>query len=96
MIRTVTTIRVSEGDADKFIETARELVAKTNELDEGCILYTLDQNVDDPCEFAFIEAWESAEIMQGHLESEHFTRIGPKLDAMMVDGPNMTIYNQVL
>ena len=96
MIRTVTTIRVNEGDADKFIETARELVAKTRELDEGCILYTLDQSVDDPCEFAFIEAWESVEIMQGHLESEHFTRIGPKLDAMMVDGPHMVIFEQVL
>jgi len=94
MIRTVTTMRVS--DADKFIETARELVEKTNELDEGCILYTLDQSTEDPCEFAFIEAWESVEIMQGHLESEHFTRIGPKHDAMMLEGPSMTIYEQVL
>ncbi|MGI6220421.1 MAG: putative quinol monooxygenase [Coriobacteriales bacterium] len=96
MIRTVTTIRVNEGDVDKFIDAARELVEKTNALDEGCILYTLDQSTEDPCEFAFIEAWESVEIMQGHLESEHFTRIGPVLDSMMVEGPAMTIYNQVL
>lgn len=95
MIRTVTTIRVGEGDVDNFIEATRELVEKTRALDEGCILYTLDQSIEDPCEFVFIEAWESVEIMQKHLESEHFGRIGPVIDAMMVDGPHMTIYEQI-
>lgn len=47
-----------------------DLVDKTRN-EEGCIGYTLHQDINAPAVFIFYETWESMELLEKHGESEH-------------------------
>ncbi|PIE60979.1 MAG: antibiotic biosynthesis monooxygenase [Desulfobacterales bacterium] len=59
--------------ADK-IETVKaellKLIAPTRE-EEGCITYDLHQDNENPAHFLFYENWESRDLLQAHLDSDH-------------------------
>ena len=40
----------------------------------GCIEYHLHQDKSNPAQFVFYERWKSAEVLQEHMQSEHFKR----------------------
>ena len=42
--------------------------AQRSRKDAGCISYVFSQNLEDPTEISLIEKWESAELLQAHLE----------------------------
>lgn len=48
------------------------LVAKTHAEDEGCISYDLHVDNENPTHFVVLENWESAELLQKHIDSDHF------------------------
>ncbi len=79
-------------EAFKLLE---ELIACTRQ-EKGNIAYDYCQDVKDPEYFAMIEIWADEEAMQAHLNSEHFTRIIPKLGQCMVEPGRMEVYKQVL
>ena len=64
-----------KAKADK-IELVKEellkLVALTRAEDEGCITYNLHQDNENPAHFLVYENWESNELLQKHIDSEHF------------------------
>lgn len=47
-----------------------KLVAATRE-EQGCINYDLHQNNANPLHFLFYENWESRELWQAHMNSQH-------------------------
>lgn len=51
------------------------LIAPTR-AEEGCLQYDLHQDNTDPCVFKFLELWESRELWQRHMKSEHLTAHG--------------------
>ena len=59
----------------EFVDSVREqligLVEPTRTGDEGCIDYDLYQDDEDPLLFYFLENWESKELLEKHLASEH-------------------------
>jgi quinol monooxygenase YgiN len=66
---------------EEYLAIAKELVAKTNELDKGCIGYDLYKDVADPLHYTMIEEWETQEALNAHMASEHFQRLIPGLGA---------------
>jgi len=48
-----------------------KLIAPTH-LEEGCIEYNMYQDNENPNLFIFIENWESEELLQKHMKTEHF------------------------
>jgi quinol monooxygenase YgiN len=78
MLKVVAKLILKPGAKDAVIEIARELVEKTR-LEAGNISYSLNADVNDPSVVAFIEEWQSQEVLDEHMASEHFTRIFPLL-----------------
>lgn len=42
--------------------------AQRSRKDAGCIAYTFSRNLEDSTEIVLTEKWESAELLQAHLE----------------------------
>ncbi len=49
-----------------------KLVDKTRAGDAGCIRYDLHQDNENPAHFLVFENWESKELLQKHIDSDHF------------------------
>ena len=47
------------------------LVAPTRQ-ENGCMDYTLHQDIDNPAVFMFYETWESFAHLEAHMNSDHF------------------------
>lgn len=95
MLKVVARAVVKPGNEEKFIEAAREMVAKTR-AEEGNISYTLVQGVENPALLTFLEEWRDEAALQEHLATEHFTRI-VKILGDMQDGPTqLDLYKVVI
>ncbi len=85
---------VSTDHVDEFIETAKELVEKTNQ-EKGCIQYELNRCIEEKNVLAFIEKWEDQASLDAHMKSEHFTRIVPQLGKLLA-GEMQVMIHEVL
>lgn len=59
---------------DKVEEVKRyltETVLPPTHEEEGCIAYTLHQDVEDPTRLVFVEKWASKEALDAHMQSPH-------------------------
>jgi len=95
MIKVVAKNFVQEGKLETVLALYKELVEETRK-EEGCIKYELYQDLKDINTIAMIEEWESREALDRHLNSEHFTRIVPKVKKFMVKETELNIFNQLL
>ena len=73
--------KVKPGCDQKYLELARELVAKSRS-EAGCQSYGLYQDAQDPSVYLFIEEWKDNEAVRLHNESDHFTRIIPQFEPL--------------
>jgi quinol monooxygenase YgiN len=78
MIKVVAKGVYLEGKTDEVIAMYDEMVKETRKED-GCISYNLFQDKDNKDILTMIEEWESVEALEAHKNSEHFTRIIPKI-----------------
>lgn len=94
MIQVVAKKFIKEGFAEDFIETARELVELTRK-EEGCIRYDLCQDTSTPEIISFIEAWESADHLKAHMQTDHFLRLVPLLATYSEVEGELNIYENL-
>lgn len=80
---------------DKILNYFRELAELTRK-ENGCISYCVCRDESHPKFLTMIEEWESRYALDLHLKSEHFSRIVPKLSALMVKEAEMNIYKQII
>ncbi len=58
----------------------------------GCLQYDLLQNQADPTDFTFVEEWESDEILDAHLASEHIQNAIAQIPELMATEPDIRRY----
>ncbi len=75
------------------LEAFKAIVEPTHG-EEGCILYALHQGSDDPARLAFVERWESRELLNAHLESEHVKAVLARADELFAVG-DIVVYDAV-
>lgn len=80
-----------EGKEDEALAAFQALIAPTH-AEPGCILYALHQGVDDPRRLAFVERWESRELLQAHLGSHHVQDVLARADELFADGGDIVVY----
>ncbi len=70
---TLTIIANIRAQADKVDLVKRELekLIPITRAEEGCINYDLHQDNENPAHFLFYENWESRELWQAHMSSQH-------------------------
>ena len=57
-----------------------ELIEKTKQ-EQGCIAYDLYHDLKNKGHFVFIEEWIDRTALDAHVQSEHFQRLVPLIDA---------------
>lgn len=62
--------------------------------EDGCILYELLQNSDDPTDFVLVEEWESEAALKAHLASPHMVNM-PNPSKLVAAPPDIRSYRLV-
>ena len=58
----------------------------------GCIFYELMQNSADPTDFVFVEEWETQELLDAHLNSQHIQQAASQLNGLAAMPPDIRCY----
>ncbi|MDQ9205839.1 putative quinol monooxygenase [Cronobacter sakazakii] len=53
--------------------------SKKTHAEEGCIVYQLNRDTENPRRFVWTEEWESRELLQKHLQSAHIIHLFSEL-----------------
>ena len=79
-------------------ETAKqELLAlvEPTRSEEGCINYDLHQSLDHAGHFRFYENWTSKELLDRHLQSAHVKQFIAKMDRLLAEPPEITLWEKL-
>lgn len=68
MIIVTGTIKLESLNEVEQVKQALINRAQRSRKDAGCIEYGFSQNLEDPTKICLTEKWESAELLQAHLE----------------------------
>ena len=82
-----------DGKEAEAADAFKALVEPTH-AEDGCILYALHQGNDDPRKLAFVERWESKELLGAHLESDHVKAVLALADDLFASA-DITVYDAV-
>ena len=81
MIKIYAERTVKPENIEAYKKLGLQLV-KASQAEEGCISYTLNQCLEDPCVFAFIETWKDRDAINYHNATEHFTTLVPQMGVL--------------
>ena len=87
----VGSFKAQPGKEAEAVEAFKALVDPTHR-EAGCILYALHQGTDDPSRLAFVERWESRELLDAHLESEHVAKVLEQAEELFGDSADIVVY----
>ena len=90
-LRVVARIKAKPEKVGEVRELLRGLVEPTRK-ESGCISYELLQNTKDPTDFTVVEEWESEAALASHAASDHLKAIGPKLQPVVEEAPDIRTY----
>lgn len=65
-------MQIKPEKREAFLQTVQALVAGS-QAEDGCLRYTLTQDVSNLDRFTMIEVWTDEEAVQRHNASSHFT-----------------------
>ena len=83
-----------QGMKEEYKYRVLELIKETRK-EEGCIEYSLYEDVNSQETICFIEKWESQEALNEHMKSQHFTRIVPRLRELQSEDSVVNIYREI-
>jgi len=94
LLRVVATVRAKP----EYCETVKDILSKLVHLtltEDGCLQYELLQNQQDQCEFVFVETWSSQIALNKHLESEHLVKALRDTTELLLNPPDIRLYQQL-
>lgn len=81
MLKLIASNHIRKDALAEFLPLAKELIAKSR-AEEGSISYTVNVSLDNSRLFTFVEVWKDQPAFDTHSQSEHFTRIFPKVSEL--------------
>ena len=87
----VGSFKAQPGKEAEALAAFKDLVGPTHG-EEGCILYALHRGADDSSHLAFVERWESRELLNDHLESDHVKAVLAVADDLFSES-DITVYD---
>ena len=84
---------VPKDDAakEKIIEFSADLIEKSK-AEEGNIDYNLYENTSEDS-LMFVEQWDSIEILQNHMQQEHFVKFGQNIVDLVASELEISVFN---
>ncbi len=90
-IRVVARVVALPDKVEQVKSVLLELIEPTRK-EEGCIVYELLHNQDDPTDFTFVEEWESQSLLNAHLDSAHIAAAESQLEGLVATEPDIRLY----
>jgi quinol monooxygenase YgiN len=94
MLGVVATIKVKPGMEKEFEAVARELVAKVNANEPGCVLYALHVN-EAAGTYVFMERYKDQAAVEAHRATDYFKALGRKMGEFMEGRPEILRLKEV-
>lgn len=94
MITIVAKKVIQENKKEEFKELARRLIGESRK-EEGCIEYSLYEDLNNSNVVAFIERWKDEEAIKLHNNTEHFTTFVPELAKFQEGETEITLYREL-
>ena len=94
MIKIVAMNYVLEDQKENFIQLTKSLIEESRK-EEGCISYSLYQDISNSNVLTFIEEWKSKEAIDFHNQTSHFTRVVPQLGALCEKDGDVKLYEEI-
>jgi len=75
----------------------KELLARIEptRAEDGCIVYDLHQDVDNPAVLVFLESWKSREDLEQHLQMPYLQSLLGMVDEICAEPPEIRLANQI-
>ena len=90
-IRVVAHLTAKPDTVDKTRDALLTLIQRTR-AEDGCIVYELMQNNEDPVDFTFVEEWTDDESLDKHLESAHIRDLQSRAGELFSAPPDIRRY----
>jgi quinol monooxygenase YgiN len=81
-------LKIKPGQEAAFEAVAKELAAKVNANEPGCLLYVL-MKPEEPSTYVFMERYKDQEAVEAHRASAHFKELGRKMGDYMDGKPSI-------
>jgi quinol monooxygenase YgiN len=95
IVTVVATFHAKPGKETELKAALTALVAPTRQ-EAGCLNYDLHILPEDPAKFLFHENWTSRAQLDAHLQSAHIKGLLPRVDALCVAFPEITIWGKIV
>lgn len=83
-----------EEEVERAWELMKELAEKSV-VEEGCKVYALHRDIDNPLAIVLLEEWDSLEDQKRHMQTEHFKRIVPLVGELAEKEDPITRFEEV-
>jgi quinol monooxygenase YgiN len=87
-------VKAKPGLEEAVKKELSALVGPTR-TEEGCINYDLHQSLDQKGHFRFYENWTSKELLDRHLQSAHVKRFIAKVNELLAEPPEITLWEMI-
>ncbi len=82
---------------DKVEEVKSVLIGliEPTRQEDGCLVYELLQNHEDPTDFTFVEEWENQALLDAHLAAVHLAQADSQLKGLVAVEADIRVYRLV-
>ena len=84
-------ITVKPDAIDQFLSYAAVIVLASN-LEKGCLIYNLYQEVGNPSSFIFYEEYENQEAVDFHNATNHFKTFIGQITELLAGSPLIEVF----
>ncbi len=92
MIIVTAKIKAKNGEKDKIIEKAQDLIESTR-LESGCIGYDLFASTENDNVLMMLEKWENQSVLDLHMQTDHFKEFGKAIEEFLAENLKIYIYS---
>ena len=92
MIIVNATIKAKPGERDNIISKSQDLIASSR-LDAGNISYNLYASTEDEDLLLMLEQWETPEVLEAHMQTEHFKAFGAAIEDIVAKEMDIGVYS---
>jgi quinol monooxygenase YgiN len=96
-MKTLTVVAILKAKPGQETALRQELLVliPTTRQEPGCINYDLHQAVEHPGHFLFHENWTSKKDLDDHLARPHLTAFLAKAGELLVEPPQITLWERI-
>lgn len=92
MIIVTAKITAKPGERNNIIPKAKDLI-KSTRSESGCISYNLYTSTENENELIIIEQWKNQDILDSHMQTEHFKAFGAAVEDILARELDINIYS---